>query len=445
MKKPVTKDRPIVEGLIAGTGALVLSFFWIIFEAFPPWVVFLLYLAGLFCLSLSSLWIISGGDYSKWFAEDPVRFFFFSVIVIALVVVFLDYYYLGKLGGILVEAHGLVFDLLIFGILLAVYERIRSKHDKVQRYLEELDDYRGWRDPEAGYRVRGVLRRLQAEGAEVTDYGDLHLGQCSQETIERAVKLKAYINSLEGASMVNANLEEAFLFGAKLTGAYLLRANLQFASLNSAIIKAVNLHGSNLYEANLESATLEDSNLGDSDLRKAKMMGTNLQRVKFLQADLEQADLFEADLTEAVLLFAKLYQVNFQNAKLIGAQLDKADIRGASFYGASLTGASLIDVNIKDTNFRQADLTNAIVDDMNWIENLPEDNHFSKLYISENFYVDAISADNSFGVTRYRLRRKERKVASKMPLQCIATTKKGFRCKNRPRKGTNTCHLHEGR
>jgi hypothetical protein len=58
----------------------------------------------------------------------------------------LDYYvykfspYLTK--NIIVEAHGLMFDVFIFGIIILYIDRWRAKKIQITRYMEELEDYK---------------------------------------------------------------------------------------------------------------------------------------------------------------------------------------------------------------------------------------------------------------------------------------------------------------
>lgn len=61
---------------------------------------------------------------------------------------------------LLVEANGMVFDLLVFGILLSLYEALKEKREKIERLMEEIEDYRDWQGQEAVYRTVGAIRRL---------------------------------------------------------------------------------------------------------------------------------------------------------------------------------------------------------------------------------------------------------------------------------------------
>ena len=84
---------------------------------------------------------------------------------------------------LLVEANGVVFDLLVFGILLSVYESLRAKKANIDRFTEEIDDYRGWDEREASYRIAGLLRRLNKEKKYSIDLSNCYL-------------VKAYLSNL---------------------------------------------------------------------------------------------------------------------------------------------------------------------------------------------------------------------------------------------------------
>lgn len=67
-------------------------------------------------------------------------------------------------ADIAIEFHGLLMDVLVLGILLALYESTLEKRREINRWLDELDDYRGLSHVESGYRVKGILARLNRSG-----------------------------------------------------------------------------------------------------------------------------------------------------------------------------------------------------------------------------------------------------------------------------------------
>jgi hypothetical protein len=122
--------------------------------------------------------------------------------------------------NIMVEAHGLVFDLLVIGFFLAFFNKLGERDREIKRYNEEIGDYRGWDEKEATYRTVGLIRRLN--NMDVTDIG-LHN------------------TFLQGADLRGADLRGADLRGADLRDAHLDGADLRNANMWGAILTDTNL------------------------------------------------------------------------------------------------------------------------------------------------------------------------------------------------------------
>jgi BTB/POZ domain-containing protein KCTD9 len=135
--------------------------------------------------------------------------------------------------NILVEAHGMLLDILVIGIFILWLNRKGENKLENKRYQEEIDDFRRWNSHEAGYRIVGNVRRLNRNGIT-----NIHLDRCH---------------------LVRVNLSSADLKDADLRLANLQRADLSYA----------NLSGADLFRANLSNANLEGTNLSDADLERA--------------------------------------------------------------------------------------------------------------------------------------------------------------------------------
>lgn len=145
--------------------------------------------------------------------------------------------------------------------------------------------------------------------------------------------------SLQGVSLMTADLQGAPLAHAQLTRVNLSDANLQQADLGRAVLVEASLDGANLYGAyllavDLQRASLIRATLGGADLREA-----NLQQAELVMADLRQARLTRADLRSAVLSTVDLREANLQQADLRHAYGREADLRGADLQGAILQDA----------------------------------------------------------------------------------------------------------
>ena len=158
---------------------------------------------------------------------------FFSSIVIYLTYYFTKNYYSGTfLEGILIEAHGMLFDLWIIGVLILFFHEIERRFNENQKYMYEIDDFRYWASEEAGYRIVGNIKRLNRN------------------------------------NITNIDLNSCFLYLAKLRKVNLQVANLQGANLVGADIKEVNLQGVNFREANLKGV----KNLTIEQISKVKTL-----------------------------------------------------------------------------------------------------------------------------------------------------------------------------
>lgn len=53
------KDKSITEGYLAGGAALIVAVLWTVFDAFHPLIILPLYIIAIFCLFLSTRWLIT--------------------------------------------------------------------------------------------------------------------------------------------------------------------------------------------------------------------------------------------------------------------------------------------------------------------------------------------------------------------------------------------------
>ena len=83
--------------------------------------------------------------------------------------------------AIWIEAHGLFFDIIVLGLLLTIYNHFRDKEEKIERYMDEIDDFRMWNEREAAHRIRGILKRLEKLGVTNVKLDRCHL--CNLEMI----------------------------------------------------------------------------------------------------------------------------------------------------------------------------------------------------------------------------------------------------------------------
>lgn len=198
---------------------------------------------------------------------------------------------------VLIEAHGMLFDILIIGTLIfALHKLVEKRLEKkraIKKWKEEIIDFRGWESEEATHKIVGNIRRLNRNGVTRIIMDNCYL---KNARLEYAELQEAFIN--------RTNFQQAKLFGAKFQKAYLWRANLQ--------------------KTNLITADLSEANLNEADLQEAKLNSANLQGARLNEANLKGATFFNSILQGADLLGAKNLSIEqiFEVKTLYMAKLD---------------------------------------------------------------------------------------------------------------------------
>ena len=178
----------------------------------------------------------------------------------------------GLWDNILVEAHGMLFDILILGILFSLIEKVGRRKRTRRHYQNEIRDFADWPSEEATRRIVGNIKRLNAIGVSDIDLRDCiltgsKLGPYSVD--DRSGK--AHVD-LRSASLHRADFRDADLRGADLRDANLYRTRLDRAVLDRADLRgAVNLSVKGL----LQTASLAGARLDPDLLERLRAKNPN--------------------------------------------------------------------------------------------------------------------------------------------------------------------------
>ncbi|MCX6566911.1 MAG: pentapeptide repeat-containing protein [Candidatus Aminicenantes bacterium] len=195
----------------------------------------------------------------KDYPEVKFTLFLFSVWApsIVLVTLFLGRKYRDSfLDNILAGGHGLAFDIFVFGVLIVIYNRLLEKKRDINRWKEEIDDYRYWKEPEATYRIVGSIRRLNKFNVHEFSLHSCYLKKACLRSADLHGNTILSFAFLEGADLIDADLRGVDLRAAEMGGAILEIANLQNANLAGATLKKAHFSEAILKEANLCRADL---------------------------------------------------------------------------------------------------------------------------------------------------------------------------------------------
>lgn len=205
-----------------------------------------------------------------WLVDSPLRFL--MVVSLLAVLVFVPYDMLvltvSDRKALWIEGHSLLFDLLVFGIVLTVYETInyrtrertrrqRERERRIERFQHEIDDFRDWNERPATLRIIGNVKRLNREGCSAINLSHCYL------TRGRLLEV-----NLRGANLRRTNFRKAELWRADLREVKAVEANFE-----EAVLWGVNLRGADLWRANLRGADLRDADLRGAHLAGAVLDG----------------------------------------------------------------------------------------------------------------------------------------------------------------------------
>lgn len=225
--------------------------------------------------------------------EKPLLTSTIVLIVMACLVIGLSFqYYLRDfdtfIQQVLAEAHGMIFDIAVIGILIFWLNKNGETRQRIRTYKDEIDDFRLWESEEAAFRTVGNIKRLNR-------------------------------HKIHEINLVNC---------------YLPRTNLNYCNLNGSNLNSSNVSQSSLIEANLENARLnqtnfENSNLNSTNLKGAYASGANFKDAFLIKSQFENAFLIKANFSNAFLMEANLQNCYLMGADFENASLYKADLRGA--------------------------------------------------------------------------------------------------------------------
>ena len=185
---------------------------------------------------------------------------------------------------ILVEAHGLVFDLIVFGIIITVFDFIRNRREKRSRYNEEIEDLLGWKNEEAKVKILAKVKRLY------------ELGQRK----------------------------------FNLTHAYLKSADLNYYDFTNSGINFANIENGSFVRSLLKNVNLIDSNLKSVTFTNTEFINTNL---------------IQSDCRKAIFCCSVFFEANLKNVDLRKAEFSGCDIDNSNFEGVKLSNAKVDDPN----------------------------------------------------------------------------------------------------
>lgn len=322
----------------------------------------------------------------KNFILEPIAFYIASALVVFAVLYQLDKLWLTweNKSDILVEFHGLFFDIILFGILFIIFTQIGERRKEMKRYQENIDDLKGWNEPEATFKIIGNLKRLLALRASNINLAFTFLEKGLFSGLE-----------IEKIRFDNCILDEAIFQYSKCNystflNSSLFRSNLRYCNLSNCDFSKVSseqgtFQGSKLCNAKFEhSSIIEcdfsyidfDPNWSDyedikrelvakSYLTEADLLNNTVQ-VDFSNAILSYGTFDKSKFDKAIMKGAFLNSASFKNASMVATNFSKADLRSTIFEGSILDKAVFDNSNLYQTNFNNASMKSISIRNCNF-------------------------------------------------------------------------------
>jgi BTB/POZ domain-containing protein KCTD9 len=225
--------------------------------------------------------------------EKPILTSLLVLLLLAILVIGLSLkYYIHDFDEfypqVLAEAHGMLFDIAIIGILIFWLNKNGEMRQRIRTYKDEIDDFRLWESEEAAFRTVGNLKRLNRHNIHEINLVNCYLARTNIN----------YVN-LKGSNMNSANLTNAFLIETNLENTRLNQTNMENSNLNQANLRGAYASGANFKDAFLIKADFEGAFLIKTCFKNAYLMESNLRNCYVTGADFENASLYKADLRGA--------------------------------------------------------------------------------------------------------------------------------------------------
>ncbi len=268
--------------------------------------------------------------------EDSVRMSL-ALFIACLVIVFILTVYTTKQGytsefyeNILVEAHGMLFDILILGAFVFWINKRGDKVREIKRLENELKYYIEYTRPEATFHVSKIITQLNDLGV---------------------YKLNLIRVYLEGASMLCARFEDTQFIGNWLSRAF----------FHEGIFEKCFFHRSECNETNFELAEITECRFIDCSFDATKFKETVFSAVQFEGCDFRSADFTEANLYSCTFINCTMRHCHFEEAAFHSCDLTGIKDTVMNFWDCAAIQKSKINGTDKDA-FKDAE-----IDEPEWV------------------------------------------------------------------------------
>ncbi len=189
----------------------------------------------------------------SFIAAKPKSSLFIGVAIAILIVLGITDYFLMSpetydVYDILVESHGLFFDLIVFGIILSIYEEWRNRKEQLQRCLDELNHLKFSKIKNVGQKAVVVAMKMQKLKAKeidlsafsIKEYHIHDLGQMSNWRFGHLQRFSITISTVSNTSFSGIVLNNVTFISCKFVNCSFALSKFENVTFLSCTFKDVN-------------------------------------------------------------------------------------------------------------------------------------------------------------------------------------------------------------
>lgn len=185
--------------------------------------------------------------------------------------------------NIMVEAHGLLFDILVLGVIFIILDSKRQKRMTLEQLKNDLSDYSTLDEPLYYNKKKRILNELQKEQVTNIQQPNLLLSEIELRDLYFH-KAKLFGLKLHSCRLINMDFADS-----KLNSAEFNNSTFKSCSFNKVVLKT----------ARFSNAQLKGLTIKDSYLERAKFTNANLRNANFVECDMKNVCFENADLRNA--------------------------------------------------------------------------------------------------------------------------------------------------
>ncbi|MCK2085972.1 pentapeptide repeat-containing protein [Aeromonas rivipollensis] len=214
--------------------------------------------------------------------------------------------------NVLVEAHGMVFDILIIGVVVVWLDTRRSIYNERKNMINELNDMSYLDLPEVNHRKIGLMYRLNKLG------------------------------------VMNFNVDELIISSVRVNGLNVKDSTLNNLKIMKSLISETSFTETTLLRADFSETQIKSTLFLGCKMKKVAFINATAHGVDYSHSNLERAKFINADVQSSIFKECNLREVNFENANL-----RNANFRGAKYLkAANLLRAKCLDYIVVDDELK---------------------------------------------------------------------------------------------